>query len=111
MTLHQHCKYIKFFLSAEKAGLDSQATSAGELCAVYFFFLSLLLEERFVCWRLLGAGQECDACTDCAVFPVQLLLQTSELGKYPAPAAPALLKQQRNAAEPQMLGFSPKCHF
>lgn len=112
MTLHQHCKYIEFSLSAEKAGLDSQATSAGELCAVYFFFpLSLLLEERFVCWRLLGAGQECNACTDCAVFPVQLPLQTSALGKYPDPAAPALLKQQRNAAESKMLCFSQKMPF
>lgn len=78
---------------------------------IFFFPLSLLLEERFVCWRLLGAGQECNACTDCAVFPVQLPLQTSALGKYPDPAAPALLKQQRNAAESKMLCFSQKMPF
>lgn len=97
------------FLSAEKAGLDSQATSAGELCAVCFF--SLLLEERFVCWRLLGAGQECNACTDCAVFPVQLPLQTPALGKHPDPAAPALLKLHRSTTEAQMLCFSEKLPF
>lgn len=49
--------------------LHSQATSAGELCAVclaffFFFFLfplPFLLEERFVCWPLAwgGTGMQC----------------------------------------------------
>lgn len=66
VALAPRARLILFYQQKKRPVWDSQATSAGELCAVclplfFFSFPPLLLEERFVCWPLArgGTGMRC----------------------------------------------------
>lgn len=98
VALAPRARLILFYQQKKRPVWDSQATSAGELCAVclllFFFFFPSPFTRRKVCLLAAGSGRDRNA-MHAQTAQYFLLLQPSAPGTAPAPELKPSVAQRR----------------